>query len=604
MTSSDAPSMDGSKVTGQLPGEEWIRSQLANWRPQGRNPIQLHDPIAQLLCDLAGSSHAVLNLFDSDQRCWRMCSGAPLLGALAFSGQVILQRRPLLVGDIQVDPRFRHHPALRLDPDLRSYLGVPLIGENGAVSGSLCVFDPRPHAIGAAAITSIERLAHLLIQRLELIRDESSCASTSVVAPPRLLGRDQGIRILEALAGLEVDACYAVMRAELKDYDRISATLGGKVAAELMEKVARLLHQAIPEEASLARFSDSEFLLILPHVSCREQATAITDRVLERIHGAFQGSPESLPLSLAIGITMVSGQGDSADSILADARMARRLASHGSGSNYRFADAQVRRQLQDDYAFEARFLAAIRDQELLPVFQPIIDLASSRPIGFEVLARWQDGDKLIRPSQFLPIAQRSGFTGDLDLQIITKALAAISELSPDSRWSSLILSVNLSAQLLNNVELRDRLIELLSQSPLPPRWQLQVEILEDDLGEHCAGLDTFLNRLSQLQVGIAIDDFGTGYSSLSRLNNLPIQLFKLDPSLIHQIDDDLTPSNRLLLTVQRLARDLGLGVTAEGVETEGQRRWLQSVGFLQAQGYHFAHPMNIEDTQRWLAHCA
>ena len=189
--------------------------------------------------------------------------------------------------------------------------------------------------------------------------------------------------------------------------------------------------------------------------------------------------------------------------------------------------------------------------------------------------RWQiDTSEIITPSGFLPISQLAGLSGELDLQVIEKALKACHELEIAAPGQSLRLSVNLSALLLENEALRNRLLHLIRSTPLPPGWQLQVELVEDYLQINDSELGSFLNILRQEGVSIAIDDFGTGYSSLSRLHNYPVQTVKVDYSFVRRIDALQKPSNQLLKTIQTLGRDLSLEVTAEGVETEAQRTWL------------------------------
>jgi EAL domain-containing protein (putative c-di-GMP-specific phosphodiesterase class I) len=216
--------------------------------------------------------------------------------------------------------------------------------------------------------------------------------------------------------------------------------------------------------------------------------------------------------------------------------------------------------------------------------------------------RWQiDTSEIITPSGFLPISQLAGLSGELDLQVIEKALKTCHELEIAAPGQSLRLSVNLSALLHENKALRNRLLHLIRSTPLPPGWQLQVELVEDYLQLNDSELGSFLNTLRQEGVSIAIDDFGTGYSSLSRLHNYPVQTVKVDYSFVRRIDDLQKPSNQLLKTIQTLGRDLSLEVTAEGVETEAQRSWLLQNGYQQGQGFLFSRPMSVAAASDYLA---
>ena len=186
-------------------------------------------------------------------------------------------------------------------------------------------------------------------------------------------------------------------------------------------------------------------------------------------------------------------------------------------------------------------------------------------------------------------------TGELDLLIIEKSLAALPLLAHPIPQRPMMLSMNLSGLLLEEAELRQRLLTLLDDNPRPPGWSLQVELVEDDFRASSDDFESFLDALVGRGVQIAIDDFGTGYSSLARLVSLPIQGVKLDQGFVQAIDAGGESHRTLLVTMMTMLRDLGLQVTAEGVETQSQREWLLARGVERAQGYLFQRPMPISD---------
>jgi EAL domain-containing protein (putative c-di-GMP-specific phosphodiesterase class I) len=245
---------------------------------------------------------------------------------------------------------------------------------------------------------------------------------------------------------------------------------------------------------------------------------------------------------------------------------------------------------------------AIRRNEITPYLQPIVDLATGKPVGLECLMRWRtDSGEMMLPNNFLPISHLAGLSGELDLQIIQKAIQASHELASAAPGKPLQLSVNLSALLLESEGQRQRLLQLIRSTPLPKDWQLQVELVEDYLHDNGSELGIFLNSLRRLGVTIAIDDFGTGYSSLSRLHNYPVRTVKVDCSFVERIDDSSNPSNQLLKTIQNLCADLGLDSTAEGVETDSQSAWLVQNGYKHGQGNLFSRPMSVAATAHYLA---
>ena len=579
--------------------------------------------IASLLRKLTGSAIAVVCLLDTpnaDRGILRACVGLPADGEAGdearrsslfqLSAQSILQRQPLSVADAQKDLRLRHHAAVQDIPHVRFLLSHPLIAPDGRVLGYLSCLDPQQRILPDPGLASLARLAALVVRRLERRRlqrqfaEAERCTDPPQTPPlPALLSREQITQMLESSFRLRLNSGYAVLRCEVKDHDRLGATHGSQVAAMVLDEIARKLLQALPAEASAARFTDAEFLVLLPHVHRDAVAAGTARRLIDLLCEDIHTHDHAIPITIAIGIVMVQPHHHNAAAVIADAAIARRIASRSMISQFCFLDDQSRRSVSDDYTLEASLRDALRLSDLIPFFQPILDLATGQALGFEALARWPGtGRDITQPGQFLPTAQRSGLTGELDLQIIRKALDALPALGASSQGRAMVMSLNLSAQLLGSALLRTQLLELLSTRSLPIGWRLQVEIIEEGLQDLSADFEGFLKRLASLGVDIAIDDFGTGYSSLSRLNALPIQMFKIDRSFVQNINHELTPSNQLLRTINALALDLGLATTAEGVENETQREWLLANGFPYGQGFLFAPPMPLGEAIAWLRH--
>ncbi len=577
--------------------------------------------IASLVRNLSGSTFGIVCLLDTphpDHGVVSACVGFPgqsptaeepeRAGLFRLAAQSILQRQPLLVGDALSDIRLRHHAAVQGPPHVRFLLSFPLISPGGRVLGYLSCLDQEPRILPDSRLANLEQLASLVVRRIERRRLLRLLAETDhrpalPQAPPlpELLSREQIHQMLESSFRLGLNTGYAVLRCEVKDHDRLGATYGSQLAAQVLEELTRRVLQALPPGASAARFTDAEFLVVLPHVHREAIAAGTARRLIDLLSEEIHTQDHAIPITIAIGIVMIQPHHHSAGSVLSDAAIARRIASRSLISQFCFLDAQSRRSVRDDYTLETSFRDALRLSDLVPFFQPILNLATGQPIGFEALARWPGvGRGVTQPGEFLPTAQRSGLTGEMDLQIIRKSLDALPALGASSQGRAMVMSLNLSAQLLGSSLLRGQLLELLSTRSLPLGWRLQVEIIEEGLQDVSSDFDGFLKRLSSVGVDIAIDDFGTGYSSLSRLNALPIQMFKIDRSFVHNIDHELTPSNQLLRTINALALDLGLATTAEGVETESQRQWLLANGFPYGQGFLFAPPMPLGEAIAWL----
>ncbi|MFM7674780.1 MAG: EAL domain-containing protein [Synechococcus sp.] len=405
-----------------------------------------------------------------------------------------------------------------------------------------------------------------------------------------MLSREQLLQTIELIMAMEVDSPFALLRCRFRDYDRINATLGGAIAEEFINEAARRVLAAVTRGATVARFTEAELMVLLPFDVEDADVQRIAERIIGFTNQPYRSGTQALTMGLAIGIALFRGDYDTVEELLSDTTMAMRMALRSSGSSLRFIDPETRVLARASYRLESDLREALHKRLLQPYLQPIVDLASRERLGFEALASWQRDKELVSPAAFLPMLNEAGVTGELDLLIIEKALAAIPLLALSIPQRPMTMSVNLSGILLEEPELRLRLLHLIDENPLPIGWTLQVELVEDIFQETNADFDAFLQHLVERSVAIAIDDFGTGYSSLARLISLPIQAVKVDRAFVRRLDEP-GESPRTMLT---MLNDLGLSVTAEGVETATQQQWLLDQGVRKAQGYLFHTPMPVD----------
>ena len=589
-------------------------------------PEEVFDDISYLVQDIAGTKIGIITLVDENRQWFKSCVGlddAPkeTPRSISFCGHTIVHRKPLIINDALEDERFFDNPLVQGKPHIRFYAGFPLIAANGMLLGSLCAIDQVPRSLTPQQITSLERLARQVVSQMELRREAHLLGSAEQALQAQkpngagsaciqllhdlnpVMNREQLLQMLTLMLELDQPPCFALARCKFKDYSRIGATLGTDVADTLIKTGLERLHSSLPAQASIARYSDNEVVIVLPHLSEESSIAAIAERCGASLEAPVKLNNHDLQLNMSMGIAIFKNNYSDANTLLSDAGIAQRIAitDRSKGSSYNFIDLPSRLEVQQHYQIETDLRRTIRRNEITPYLQPIVDLATGRPIGLECLMRWRtDTSEILLPDRFLPISHLAGLSGELDLQIIAKAIQASQSLAVIAPESPLRLSVNLSALLLENQALRDRLLQLISSNPLPKGWHLQVEIVEDYLQDSSSDLGGFLNTLRRQGVAIALDDFGTGYSSLSRLHNYPVQTVKVDSSFVHRIDVPVNPSNQLLKTIQVLCTDLGLSTIAEGVETEAQRRWLLQNGYQQGQGFLFSPPMSVGGTSDYL----
>ncbi len=276
--------------------------------------------------------------------------------------------------------------------------------------------------------------------------------------------------------------------------------------------------------------------------------------------------------------------GSEIETLLRQADMAMyRAKTEGRGS-YRFFDGDMDDRLQQRVMLESEIKSAIANGDVVPYYQPIVELSSRRLIGYEVLARWQHPTEgLLLPAEFIAIAEDTGFIGELTEALLAQAVADAAS------WpSDVILSLNLSPRQFADPWLAEKILGVLSHASFPPH-RLVIEITETAVVRRLEEARATLQSLRNLGVGIALDDFGTGYSGLFHLRELQIDAIKIDRSFVgHMLER--RQDEKMVEAIVSLAHALGLGITAEGIETEAVRERLVELGCGAGQGYLFGRP--------------
>lgn len=253
------------------------------------------------------------------------------------------------------------------------------------------------------------------------------------------------------------------------------------------------------------------------------------------------------------------------------------------------------------YAMLARYKAvseALDHGAILPHYQPMIEMTSGRWLGFEALARWRQADgSLLAPAEFVPLAERTGLIRQIDLTISNVAMEFCQSIPGDRRP---VLHLNFSAWHFRDDRLVAQLSALLNTHQIDPQ-SICIELTETLMLDDPEGALRIMTNLANLGVKLALDDFGTGFSSLSVLHQMPIDVLKIDRSLILGVLER-DRSLFVLRHVLALASDLGMQLVMEGVEDSATAQALMALGCEVAQGYHFARPMPPEEAARvWLA---
>jgi diguanylate cyclase (GGDEF)-like protein len=405
--------------------------------------------------------------------------------------------------------------------------------------------------------------------------------------PNRTLFRD---RIEHMIAAAERDpGSRAVMLLDVDRFREINDALGHETGDRLLQEVAGRLGETVRSSETLARLGGDEFGILLSPGS-DEDATALAARIHGVLETPFSLSGFPLEIAVSVGIAAYPDHGESVDTLLQHADVAMYVAKDGHSGTALYESEQDTSDAAR-LALAGELRGAIDNEELVVHFQPKAELESGLIVGVEALVRWQHPERgFIPPNEFIPIAERTGLIKPLSQYVVASALRQCGE------WRAagfdLHVAVNLTIPDLLDLELPDRIGELLAETGVRP-GQLELEVTETTILADPFRVRQVLNRLNEMGLRLAIDDFGTGYSSLAYLKNLPVHTIKIDRSFVMGMCEDASDATIVRSTID-LGRNLGLGVVAEGIESQEVWDALRADGCSLAQGYFISRPASAE----------
>ena len=380
----------------------------------------------------------------------------------------------------------------------------------------------------------------------------------------------------------------------------INDLYGHRLGDEVLRVVAKRLQRIVGDEGTVARLGGDEFGIIMPVSRDKNAQVRLARRIAHEIPKPIALAALVIEVGVSVGVAIddqdihttediAARDGSEVETILRQADMAMyRAKTEGRGS-YRFFDRDMDDRLQQRVKLEGEIKGALSKDEILPYYQPIVELGSGTVIGYEILARWaHPTEGLVPPAIFIPIAEDTGVIGELADNLLMRALAEAAAL-PDN----LFLSFNLSPRQFADPWLSQKILAALIRANFPPH-RLEVEITETAVVMRLDEARTMLQSLRNVGVRVALDDFGTGYSGLHHLRELQLDTIKIDRSFVMKMLESPEDS-KLVEAIVALGRVLELDVTAEGIETERVRVRLLELGCKTGQGFLFGRPQPIAD---------
>lgn len=397
-------------------------------------------------------------------------------------------------------------------------------------------------------------------------------------------------RFPELLAQAEAANVHAsLLMFDLDGFKSVNDTYGHDAGDALLVRTAEILCDALPSDALIVRLGGDEFAAVLAGVDSRSVAAQAAEKVLDALMRPVQLGESEVYAAVSIGITTFPEDGREPDLLMKNADLALYRAKEEGRGHIQFYKHEMQLRIMEQASIERDLRAALAEGQFVLYYQPKVNLVSDRITGAEALIRWKHPERgMVPPDRFIPVAEKNGLICSITEWVLTEACTQLRAWL-DEGLNPISIAINVSALDLRRPDFTDVVAETLVRTGVSPRY-LEIEVTEGTMMHDVDHVIGVLRRLRALGVKISIDDFGTGYSSLAYLRNFPVQRLKIDRSFVMDMTDDEN-THAIPQLIINLARNLGMSVLAEGIETDAQRRLLQSMDCDEAQGYLFGAPV-------------
>lgn len=404
----------------------------------------------------------------------------------------------------------------------------------------------------------------------------------------------QGQRMIaEAMAENRRVALFLL---DLDHFKTVNDIHGHAAGDRVLQVAAERISAVLPPSATKARLGGDEFVAMLSFEPAnRPEIDALAAQLVAALEDSVAHDAQQIRIGASLGISLASDASTTMDTMVRQADIAMYHCKDEGRNRHIWFEAGMEMAVQVRNQIETGIRDGMPRGEFVPHFEPQVDIASGRLVGFEMLMRWDSPEYgMIPPERFIPVAEESGLIGDLSLQVIREAMDVAKSWDP-----SIMLAVNISPQQLKDPWFSQKLTKLLVETGLPAN-QLEVEITESSLFENLPLVRSIVTSLKNQGVSLSLDDFGTGYSSLSHLRALPFDRIKIDRSFVAAMRGS-PDAQAIVVAIVRLGESLSMPITAEGVEDETTAIELTRLGCAKGQGWYYGRAASAADTARLLA---
>jgi len=483
---------------------------------------------------------------------------------------------------------------------IRRYITAPIHTLQGAISES--IHNEEPLALTHQGNDEVSILAREFTQIYSRMQEAYRISKdmAEIDSLTRLHNRYTFsqclVRLLERAQRSKTQ--LALLYIDLDNFKAVNDSYGHQVGDLLLQEfsqalcsVLRVTDLVLTRERSVARLAGDEFGVLLADVARPSNLLVVCERILKLFEGGFNSSRGRFRISCSIGIAVYPGDGDSAEELTRNADAAMYQAKSHGRDQFQFYSSELADRTRRENAIESELIKQPFDEFTLN-YMPIINASDGRVKSVEALLRWHSPNLgFVSPAEFIPIAESRGVFEALDLWVINQALDDTPKLR-DIFGEDLIVAVNISSAQLSSGEFFLSLMMCFQSRQLGTR-NIQLEITETFAADMNARVEANLNLLKQAGLTLALDDFGTGYTSLSQMVDYPLDVIKIDKSLVDRMVDERRRD--MVLSLVDFCKRQGFSVTAEGIETQQQAEELKAAGVDGLQGFYFAKPQPLSE---------
>ncbi|MGK7941066.1 MAG: EAL domain-containing protein [Crocosphaera sp.] len=385
---------------------------------------------------------------------------------------------------------------------------------------------------------------------------------------------------------------FALLFLDLDRFKVVNDSLGHLIGDELLKQAAKRLQQCHREGDLLVRFGGDEFVFVLKDIQNPQEALIVAERIHQALKEPLILNNRKMFISASIGITLSDDHYHHPQQMLRDADTAMYYAKGRGTACHEIFDRNMHFCALKELHLESDLRQAIRREELVVYYQPIVSLNSQKIVGAEALVRWQTpGKPMIPPNDFIPLAEETGLILEIDRWVLKSACQQLYQWQQHFQEKApQFISVNLSPKQFSDDNLKDKIVELVRETKLEKQY-LKIEVTETVFLENSHTVLTVLSELQQIGIQICLDDFGTGYSSLSYLHQFPLNSVKIDRAFIRHLGK-ANKNDAIVRIMATLGHELNLELIAEGIEEIEQMEYLKKLDYQWGQGYCFSPPVD------------